>query len=134
MPFSNRELAHANEAVLKRYLAAIEGDTVSSQVKLRVVDTLPAGPVSEADVANALFMSTRSLQRRLRDEGTTFKQLLDDTRSELAIRYLDAPQHSVTEVTYLLGFSDPSNFARAFRRWHGVSPSHYRDARAAVGT
>lgn len=127
LPFSNHELAHANEVVLQRYLSAIEADTVSAQVKARLVDALPAGPVSETDIAEALFISTRSLQRRLRDEGTTFKRLLDDTRSELAIHYLNTPQHSVTEVTYLLGFSDPSNFARAFRRWHGVTPSRYRN-------
>lgn len=127
LPFRNQELAHANENVLIRYLAELDRSAVGARVKARLVDALPAGAVSEKAMADSLHMSTRSLQRRLRDEDTTYKQLLDTTRHELAVRYLGPSGMSVTEVTYLLGFSDPSNFSRAFKRWQGLSPSAYRD-------
>jgi AraC-like DNA-binding protein len=71
-------------------------------------------------------MSARTLQRRLGDSGTTYKELLDDTRRALALAYLSAPQHSVNEITYRLGFSSGSCFTRAFRRWTGQSPSDWR--------
>ena len=71
-------------------------------------------------------MSQRSFQRRLRELGLTYRELLDQTRHELARRYLDDPAKSVTEITFLLGFSEQSAFTRAFRHWSGMSPSVYR--------
>jgi AraC-like DNA-binding protein len=86
---------------------------------------------SQEEVAEQLHMSPRTLQRRLGDSGTTYKEILDKTRHALAMAYLSAPQHSVSDVTYLLGFSCDSSFTRAFRRWTGQSPS---DWRAGAGT
>ena len=86
---------------------------------------------SQEEVAEQLHMSPRTLQRRIGDSGTTYKEILDKTRHALAMAYLSAPQHSVSDVTYLLGFSCDSSFTRAFRRWTGQSPS---DWRAGVGT
>jgi AraC-like DNA-binding protein len=63
--------------------------------------------------------------------GTTYKEILDETRKVLALAYLSAPRHTVSDVTYLLGFSAGSSFTRAFRRWTGQSPS---DWRACAGT
>lgn len=76
-------------------------------------------------------MSRRTLQRRLSELGLTYQRLCDETRHELARRYLDDSSKSVTEVTFLLGFSEQSAFTRAFRRWSGMSPSAYRYAPAA---
>ena len=59
----------------------------------------------------------------------TYKQLVDDTRRDLAMRHLDDPRHSITDVTFLLGFSQQSAFTRAFKRWTGMSPSEYRAQR-----
>ena len=70
----------------------------------------------------------RSLQRRLGDEHTTFKQLLDDTRRELALQYIRDPSVTITEMTYLLGYSEPANFSRAFKRWTGVTPGEFQKA------
>ena len=67
-----------------------------------------------------------------RSRSTSFQQLLDDTRRELACQYLLQLSLSVTEVAYLLGFNDTSNFARAFKRWTGCSPSAFRDGEAGV--
>jgi AraC-like DNA-binding protein len=71
-------------------------------------------------------MSPRTLQRRLRAEGTGYKELLDETRRELAAQYIRSSRYSINEITFLLGFSDVSNFSRAFKRWEGVSPSSFR--------
>jgi AraC-like DNA-binding protein len=80
---------------------------------------------SQEEVAEILNVSARTLQRKLGDSGTTFKEILDETRHALALAYLSAP-HSVSEITYLLGFSCTSSFTRAFRRWTGLSPSDWR--------
>jgi AraC-like DNA-binding protein len=78
-------------------------------------------------VAQALHLSERTLQRRLQEEGTSYQQLLDDTRRELAQQYLATPRMTLLEIAYLLGFSEPSNFFRAFRRWFGKTPGEYRE-------
>jgi AraC-like DNA-binding protein len=93
-----------------------------------LIEKLPAGTPSEGDIARALNLSVRSLQRRLGDEHTTFKQLLDDTRRELALQYIRDPSVTITEMTYLLGYAEPANFSRAFKRWTGSSPSAVRAA------
>jgi AraC-like DNA-binding protein len=79
-------------------------------------------------VAEILNMSPRTLQRKLGDARTTYKDVLNETRHDLALAYLSAPRHSVSEVTYLLGFSAVSCFTRAFRRWTGQSPTAWRAA------
>jgi AraC-like DNA-binding protein len=71
-------------------------------------------------------MSERTLQRRLQEEGTAYQHLLDDTRRELAQRYLRQPQVSLAQATYLLGFADQSIFHRACKRWFNASPGSYR--------
>jgi AraC-like DNA-binding protein len=78
-------------------------------------------------VAKRLGMTSRSLQRRLKDEGTSFQAVRDATRQELARRYLDA-RLSIAEISFLLGFSEPSAFFRAFKRWTGLTPLEARGA------
>lgn len=73
-------------------------------------------------------MSPRSLQRRLREEGTTFAELLEELRRDLALRYLRDPRIGIAEVGFLLGFRDVTAFHRAFRRWMGTTPASYRRA------
>lgn len=126
LPTANRGLAHANDEVIGDYLARINANDLAGQVKSRLIDTLPSGAFSEADVADALHMSPRTLQRRLADDGTSFKFLLDEARRELALRFIGERHLSVKETSYLLGFSEPGNFSRAFRRWTGTTPSRYR--------
>ena len=83
-------------------------------------------------MAQALHLSQRTLQRRLQEEGTSYQQLLDDTRRDMAEQYLQQPGLTLLEVAYLLGFADPSNFFRAFRRWFGCTPNEYRARRQGV--
>lgn len=87
---------------------------------------------SEYEVATRLNMSGRTLRRRLACEGTSFREILDDARNELARGYLRDTQLSIAEVGGLLGFEDAANFRRAFRRWNGCSPQSFREARASA--
>jgi AraC-like DNA-binding protein len=127
MPAGNLELAHVNEQVVSRYLAQLNREDVAMQVKAYLVDKLPSGDVREEAVAERLNMSLRSLQRRLQDQGTSYKDLLEQTRRELAEQYVRNTRMSINEITFLLGFTEPANFSRAFRRWHGISPSAFRE-------
>ncbi len=125
---ANIELARANDQVIVAYLAKFNRDAIVMRVKDRLIDQLPTGNLTEESVAEALNMSQRSLQRKLRDEGTTYKQVLDKTRRELAEKYIESSLLTLNEIAYLLGFAEPSSFSRSFKRWNGVSPSFYRDS------
>lgn len=93
---------------------------------LRALTTaLPEGGSSEA-VAHALHVSVRTLQRKLASEGTTFREVLDAAKGQLAQAYLSDSKVSIGEVAALLGFSDSSSFNRAFRRWTGHTPGRWR--------
>jgi AraC-like DNA-binding protein len=95
-------------------------------VRVRLLDSLSSGEVEETEAARALNMSRRTLQRRLAEEGTSFTEVLDETRRQVALRYVGNSRMPLKEVCYLVGFSEPSNFTRAFRRWTGKAPSDYR--------
>ena len=82
-------------------------------------------PVIEM-IAHSLTISVRQLQRELSAEGTSFQKLLDETRQELALRHLKNPNTAIHDVAFLLGFSEPSSFHRAFKRWTGQTPKNYR--------
>jgi AraC-like DNA-binding protein len=77
-------------------------------------------------VAASLHMSTRNLNRKLKSENTSFKALLLDIRYELANQYINDASLTLTEISYMLGFSEVSSFSRAYRRWSGQSPSAAR--------
>jgi AraC-like DNA-binding protein len=129
LPALNRELASANDAVLSAYVAQLDDDLLS-RVRAAIIARLPSGAPSAADVARDLHMSARTLQRRLADEQTSYSALLDAVRQELATRYLSESIQSLSEITYLLGFSELSAFSRAYRRWTGQSPGVARSATA----
>jgi len=131
-PTANPELARINDQVVIEYLKKFDRQDLIAQARAQIIELLPTGLPSQAVVAQALNQSPRSLQRHLQSRGTSFKQLLEDIRQQLAMQYLTASQRSIIEISYLLGFSDPSNFARAFKRWTGIPPIQYRQ-RAAPG-
>ena len=79
-------------------------------------------------VAKELGMSERTLQRRITDEGTTFRQLLNETRHELVRQYLGNESVEITEAAFLVGYEDPNSFYRAFRSWEGKTPAEWRAA------
>lgn len=125
----NAELSSVHEQILTRHLASLDNDRLASKVELEIVQQLPTGNIQEENVAKALNLSARTLQRRLAEEGTSFAQLLQTTRKTLAERYIQDQTLAIGEVAYLLGFSEQANFSRAFKRWFGVSPSQYRRPR-----
>ena len=128
LPTANPRLARINDQVITEYLAQFDKRSTSTRVRAKLIHLLAAGNVTQQDVAESLHMSLRTLQRKLSEENTSYKTLLDETRKELANQYLRQACLSVSEVTYLLGFSEPSNFARAFKRWTGHTPSEFRTA------
>ena len=126
LPGANPELARANDQVVIDYLGRFDREHLSMQVRSRLIELLPGGQPAQKDIASSLNISVRNLQRRLHAEGVSFKHLLDETRKDLATQYIQDSHRRIGEITYLLGFSEPSNFTRAFRRWTGVSPNEFR--------
>lgn len=123
---ANRDIALKNDEVVQRYLARLLQQSFSKQVTEQIIILLAMGEPNQQLVANALSISSRQLQRKLKDESSTFRGLLEDVRKELARNYLANPQQSIIDVAFQLGFQDPSNFTRAFKRWFGHSPSAFR--------
>lgn len=96
--------------------------TVRSQVERLLMPMLHTGPARIDTVAARLNVSRQTLYRRLKAEGVTFAQVLDDLRHRMALDYLTTRKVSVTETAYLVGFSEPAAFSRAFKRWTGRRP------------
>ena len=90
---------------------------------------LPKGVPTARRVASALGMSERTFARRLQAEGTSFRQLVDDVRRDMARSYLSDPELTLAQVAYLLGYADQSAFSNSFRRWTGQSPRRFRSER-----
>lgn len=126
LPTANESLAQLHDRFAGEYLARFTGSRVTHLARQVLCRLLPQGEPKREVVASALHLSQRTLQRRLQEEGTSFQQLLDDTRRELAEQYLAQPNLTLLEIAYLLGFADPSNFFRAFRRWFDATPGEYR--------
>lgn len=127
LPAANRELARANDKILTDFLSKLRVDDLSTRVKTAIAKDLPSGSPSDDFIAKAVYMTPRTLQRRLAAEGTSYSKLLDAVRRELAEQYIADPSQSLSEISYLLGFSELSAFSRAFRRWTGTSPTAYRE-------
>ncbi|WP_268794728.1 AraC family transcriptional regulator [Sphingomonas sp. SRS2] len=100
--------------------------SVSEQVKIVLRKTLASGRPDLADVAQDLGTSERTLQRRITEEGKTFRALLVEARQEVGRELLSDPSVEVEEVACLLGYQDTSSFYRAFREWEGVTPNRWR--------
>jgi AraC-like DNA-binding protein len=132
LPTSNHELATTFDAILTGQLAEMNTGDLVHRCRAHLLQELTSGEPSEEELARALGMSRRTLQRKLGELGLTYKGVLEKTRHDLALRYLDDPTKSVTDVTFLLGFSEQSAFSRAFKRWNGNAPTAYRTERAAL--
>jgi AraC-like DNA-binding protein len=124
---SNRPLGAVFDKMLTEQLARLDKHDVVARCKAVVLEHLAAGESSADDAAKQLHMSPRSLQRKLAAAEITYLQLVDDARKDLGLRYIEDPQRSLSDIAFELGFSQPSAFTRAFRRWTKVSPTEYRD-------
>jgi len=99
--------------------------SLAQRAREAIIERLPQGHAGLDEVARALAMSPRSLQRRLADDGTSFAGLVEDVRQALAEHYLRHERLSVSDVAWRLGYSEVSAFSRAFARWKCQSPSHW---------
>lgn len=104
----------------------------TAEVQKTIATVMPEGASAE-DVARALNVSVRTLQRKLAPTGTTFREVSESVRGKLAEAYLADPAVSIAEVAFMLGFSDQTSFTRAFRRWTGEAPGRWRRRRAGAG-
>jgi AraC-like DNA-binding protein len=125
----NAELLEMLTPLLDQQLAQHKKkQSCTEQVKW-VLKRLLGGPRPEiSEVAKELGMSSRTLQRRITDEGSSYRQLLNDARQELARFYLKEPSLSVSEIAYLLSYENPSSFFRAFHEWEGTTPGEWKTA------
>jgi AraC-like DNA-binding protein len=123
-PFLNRFLVNYYEEVIAgRYP---KQQSVRTRVENAIVPRLPHGTMSIGNIADDLIMSARTLSRRLAQEGVTFSTILEELRSDLASRYLQNNNLSISQIAWLLGYSEVSSFVHAFQRWTGSSPTHAR--------
>lgn len=101
-------------------------DSLIDQMRNLIADEFRGGEPSLERIADHLGLTPRTLQRKLQELGTSYNDVLDQMRRQLAMRYLREPQMAICEVAYLLGFSESSSFHRAFKRWTGVTPKEFR--------
>lgn len=127
LPMGNEELATYQDQLSEDYKKRFGDESLSLKVKDEMLRLLPGGEPTPKAVASNLCLSVRNLQRKLNGEGTSFSALLTEIRQNLAKEYLKQPYRSCNEIAYLLGFSDHSNFTRAFRRWFDQTPTQFRE-------
>ena len=120
------------QAIVEAQVVAViqklpKGEATTDAVRRHLAGKLGEGQPTVEQIAPRLHMSPRTLHRRLEEEGTSFRQVLTEVRRELAMRHLTERQLAISEIAFLLGFSEPSAFHRAFKRWTGHAPLTYRE-------
>ena len=125
---ANKELALLHDEFLMKYLIEIKKGDIVQQIQSIIIENLPSGNVSDNLIARELNLSERSLQRKLKEHGTTFRSVLDEVRQMAAIQYIKNPVNTMSDIAFLLGFSEQSAFSRAFKKWTGTSPMKYRNS------
>jgi len=129
LPFltSNDRLWTAFEPDLRAHLADLDSPATTTQrVRAAMLEALPSGLVTVEALARKLALSPRTLQRQIKAEGTSYQQILRETRESLARHYLMRTALPTAEISFLLGFDEPNSFHRAFRTWTGTSPERAR--------
>lgn len=127
---ANAEIARLHREYAEKQLVERRDRTMVCRVRKVIGAHLDDGEADLARVAERLNMSPRTVQRRLAAEDTSFKAVVSRMRRETALVLLEEGRAPLAEIAYVSGFSDPSNFSRAVRRWTGRSPSEYRRQRA----
>jgi AraC-like DNA-binding protein len=129
-PFAghNPEMLDMLTPALSAALGELEAESsVAQQVRTVILRVLASGQPNLSDVAQQLGMSHRTLQRRITEEGATFRDLLADARRNLGRHLLADPATEIDEVACLLGYQDTTSFYRAFREWEGMPPNRWRE-------
>lgn len=132
--FVERQVPAADERlyrVLKRQAERVLSETpresdLLAAVRRAIAESMREGDLKLSRVTKKISMSPRALERRLKEHGVVFKKLVDDTRRRFALNYLRDRKHTLTEIAFLLGYSEVSAFNRAFKRWTGSTPLDHR--------
>lgn len=127
LPGANPHLAEIAKNETIRYLAKLNAASPEDRIRRFIIDQLPNGRITGESVADAMHMSRRTLYRQLDKAGLTFNDLLQEVRMELAQAYLSVDTYSVSQIAFMLGFSEQAAFSRAYRRWYDESPSQTRE-------
>ncbi len=128
LPHGTPDIAKATDKIAEQYIEALDPHKVASQVRRLLIDLLPSGKVDQGMVSSQLHRSTSTLQRQLQAEGLSYRDVLESTQRGLAENYLRDRKYSHAQISYLLGFSEQSNFSRAFKRWTSLSPRQYQES------
>lgn len=124
---NNPELLFTLDNLAKEMLERISGESnFITEVKSQVVKNIKFGFPEIENIAQNLNITVRTLQRRLQNENITFFDLTENIKKELAYSYLKNKSLSISEISYFLGYSDPSSFIRIFKKWTGLTPESYR--------
>ena len=126
LPAENRDLVELNEKGLLAYIQSLHTDELSRQVADIMSELILSGSFSKQQVADRLFISTRTLQRKLAAEKTSYTDILETVQKKYAQEYLRNPDLSLSEVSFLLGFSEQSALSRACKIWFGQTPTQIR--------
>jgi AraC-like DNA-binding protein len=106
-------------------------ENFAERVRIAIQQKLTGKRPTIDDIADVLHLSSRTLQRRLQDERSSFQRVLDEARHHLARHYLNNSFLELNEAAYLLGYEDGNSFVRAFRTWEGVPPARWREQQRA---
>ena len=126
LPTHSPALEQFHAQFADRCLARLDNHGISRKVEDLIAQQLQGCEPRREEIARLLCLGDRTLRRRLEDEGTTFRKILDDTRRDLAQHYFALQRYSAGEIAYMLGFTDQGTLFRACRRWFGVSPKQYQ--------
>lgn len=126
LPGSVPDITEVTDRIARNYIDSLDHSKVATEVSRILVQVLPAGKVDQTEVASRMHRSKSTLQRQLSAEGTSYRDILELTRQTLAKRYLTEGEYTQAQIAFMTGFSDQSNFARAFKRWTGVSPGQFQ--------
>lgn len=122
------DVAVATDRIAEDYIASLDDNTVTREVRQLLIQMLPSGNADQEEIAKRLYRSKSTLQRQLSSEDTNYRNVLETTRCELAEHYLKDGDYTQAQIAFMIGFADQSNFARAFKRWTGLSPGDYQKA------
>lgn len=122
------DLVQLHDKVAAEYIARLDRNDIVARVRSQIVERLESAQCDRDTIARELGMAPATLARKLVQRGSSFHEILGDTRRGLALAYLQEAHLPVTEIAFRLGFTDQSNFTRAFKRWTGQAPTAFRTA------
>jgi len=128
---AENELSFLAQRALRELKQENGDENFVERIRIAIQQKLTGRRPNVEDIADALHISSRTLQRRLQDQGSSFQRVLEEARHQLARHYLNNSVLELNEAAYLLGYQDGNSFVRAFRNWEGVPPSRWHEQQRA---